>query len=228
MVYEAMLPPGTSAVAQLLSEWRAMDQFYLAGGTALALHLGHRQSRDLDFFTQAPQERLPALADLDRVLARFQTVEWELKTADQIQCRLDGVSVTFLAYPFPHRFPFQPWRGLAVADARDIAVQKAYTVGRRAQARDYLDLHAILMRGIASLDDLLTWAQETYRGAFSPRLFLQQLTYTADLPDRDTALSLLVNPTPFDAVASDLAQMVRDWSARRFRQEPPRPRGPRL
>lgn len=228
MVHEAMLPPGTAAVAQVLSEWRALDQFYLAGGTALALHLGHRQSRDLDFFTRAPQEQLPVLSDLDRILARFQTVEWELKTTDQIQCRLDGLSVTFLAYPFPHRFPFQSWRGLAVADARDIAVQKAYTVGRRAQARDYLDLHAILMRGVASLDDLLTWAHETYGGTFSPRLFLQQLAYTADLPDRDAALSLLVNPTTFDAVAADLNQMVRDWFMRRFRQDPPQIRGPRL
>lgn len=68
-----------------------MDQFYLAGGTALALHLGHRQSRDLDFFTRAPQERLPALSDLDRVLARFQTVEWDLKTAEQIQCSYNFV-----------------------------------------------------------------------------------------------------------------------------------------
>ncbi len=136
--------------------------------------------------------------------------------------------MTFLAYPFPHRIPFQPWRGLAVADARDLAVQKAYTVGRRAHARDYGDLHAILARGIATLNDLLAWVHETYGGAFSPRLFLQQLTYTADLPDRDTALSLRVNPTTFDAVVTDLSQLVHDWSARRFRQEPPRRQGPRL
>lgn len=226
-VHEAMLPTGTAAVAAILAEWRAMKHFYLAGGTALALHLGHRQSRDLDFFTRVPQERLPALPDLENVLARFPTVEWELKTAEQIQCRLDGVSVTLLAYPFPHRFAFQTWRGLAVADARDIAVQKAYTVGRRAQARDYLDLHALLTRNIVSLDDLLAWAQETYREAFSPRLFLQQLTYTADLPDRDAALALLVSPATFDAMADDLAQLVREWSARRFRPGSPPPRGPR-
>jgi len=172
-VHEALLPPGTAAVAQRLAEWRTLDQFYLAGRTGLALSLGHRQSHDLDFFTRAPRARLPDLPDLDRVLARFQTVEWALQTAEQIQCRLDGVSVTLLAHPFAHRSAFRLWRGLAVADARDIAVQKAYTVGRRAQARDYLDLHAILTQGIASLDDLLSWAHDIYRDAFSPRLFLQ-------------------------------------------------------
>jgi len=202
-----------------------MEDFYLAGGTALALHLGHRQSGDLDFFTRDPQERLPALPDLDPVLARFPSVEWEVKTAEQIQCRLDGVSVTLLVYPFSHRFALQSWRGLAIADTRDIAVQKAYKVRRRAQARDYLDLHAILTRGIVSLDDLLVWAHQIYGEAFSPRLFLQQLTYTADIPDRDTALVLLMHPTTFDAVAADLAQLVRDWSAQRFHQAPPRPQG---
>ena len=228
VVYEAMLPPGTTTVADILAEWQAMDLFYLVGGAALTLHLGHRQSRHLDFFTRDPQERLPTLQDLDSVLARFHRVEWALKTTEQIQCRLDGVSVTFLAYPFSHRFAFQPWRGLAVADARDIAVQKAYTVGRRAQARDYLDLHAILTRGLVSLDDLLTWAYETYDEAFSPRLFVQQLTYTADLPDRNNALALLVNPLTFDTVATDLTQIVRHWSARRFHPESPQPRGPHL
>lgn len=225
-MHESVLPAGTAEVAGILADWRAMDQFYLAGGTALALHLGHRQSRDLDFFTRVPRDRLPVLPDLDDVMARFRSVEWELKTTEQIQCRVDGVSATLLAYPFPHRFAFQAWRGLAVADARDIAMQKAYTVGRRAQARDYLDLHALLTRGVVSLDDLMAWAQETYGGAFSPRLFLQQLTYTEDLPDRDAALALLVTPASFDAVADDLAQLVRDWSVRRFRRGSLPPRDP--
>lgn len=125
-MHEATLPPGTAAAAKMLAVWRATDVFYLAGGTALAWHLGQGQSRDLDFFTRDPQERLPARPDLDPVLAWFHSVEWDLKTAEQIQCRLDGVSVALLAYP-----------------------------GRRAQARDYLDLRAILTRGIVSPDDLL-------------------------------------------------------------------------
>ncbi|NMP25051.1 hypothetical protein [Sulfobacillus harzensis] len=138
------------------------------------------------------------------------------------------MSVTLLAYPFPHRFGYQPWRGLAVADARDVAVQKAYTVGRRAQARDYLDLHAVLTRGIVSLDDLMRLAQDTYRDAFSPRLFLQQLTYTQDLPDRDSALSLLVTPQSFDTITQDLTRQVQNWAAQRFRPPAPPTRGPRL
>lgn len=227
-VYEDLLPTGTATVASMLAQWPAMSQFYLAGGTGLALHLGHRQSRDLDFFTRSPTETLPPLPGMNEMLTQFTHVQWNLNTVEQIQWRLDDVSVTLLAYPFSHHFAYHSWRGLAVADARDVAVQKAYTVGRRAQARDYLDLHAVLTQGIVSLDDLMHWARDTYRDAFSARLFLQQLTYTQDLPDRDSALSLLVTPQSFDTITQDLIRQVQNWANQRFGPPAPPPRGPRL
>ncbi len=226
-MHEELLSAGTVTVASALAQWPAMGQFYLAGGTALALHLGHRQSRDLDFFTREPVGTLPPLEGMDNMLKPFTRVQWDLRTTDQFQWRLDDVSVTLLAYPFPHRFDYHVWRGLAVADALDVAVQKAYTVGRRAQARDYLDLHAVLTRGIATLDDLIRLAQDTYHDAFSARLFLQQLTYTQDLPDRDSALMLLVTPQSFETIAEDLDRAVQTWAAQRFRMPDPSTRGPR-
>ena len=205
-----------------------MNRFYLAGGTALALYCGHRQSRDLDFFTRSPTETLPPLIGTDDLLKHFEHAQWDLNTAEQVQWRLDDVAVTLLAYPFPHNFEYHSWRGLAVADARDVAVQKAYTVGRRAQARDYLDLHAVLTRGLVSLDDLMRLAQDTYHDAFSARLFLQQLTYTRDLPDRDTALSLLVTPQSFETITGELTQHVQNWAAQRLRSSALPMRDPRV
>lgn len=215
-VDEDVLPEGTAEVASALAQWPAMDQFYLAGGTALALHLGHRRSRDLDFFTRDPVGTLPPLIGWDDAFRRFARVQWDLKTKEQIQWRIDDVSVTLWAYPFTHRFGYHSWRGLAVADARDLAIHKAYTLGRRAQARDYLDLHAVLTAGILSLGDLIGAAQETYQDAFSARLFVQQLTYTQDLPDRDSALSLLVTPQSFDLISEDLERCVQIWARERF------------
>ena len=57
-MHEELLPEGAIPVASILAQWPAMQQFYLAGGTGLALHLGHRQSRDLDFFTRDPREEI--------------------------------------------------------------------------------------------------------------------------------------------------------------------------
>ncbi len=223
---ESVLMAGVVDTASILASWPPMQEFYLSGGTALALQQGHRQSRDLDFFTQRPLSTLPDLPGMDGMLKSFAQVEWTQKSPDQIHWRLDGVSVTLLAYPFSHDFGFRAWRGLAVADVHDIAVQKAYTVGRRANARDYIDLHAVLTAGVVSLDALIGRAQNAYGEAFSPRLFLQQLTYTRDLPDRDDAIGLLIEPESFDVIAQDLQTMVRDW-VEQYAQVHPRPRGGR-
>lgn len=210
-MWESLLPDGVAAVAAVLAPWPAMRQFYLSGGTALTLQCGHRSSRDLDFFSRAPVSMLPELSDWDAVVQRFSHSEWLQRDTDQIRVILEGVSVTFLAYPFSHTFPFQSWRGLAVADIHDIAAQKAYTVGRRATARNYLDLHEVLCSRRIPLEDVMRQAQQIYRDGFSPRLFLQQLTYTCDLTDRDDALSLLTVPQTFEAVAQDLQDIVRQW-----------------
>lgn len=231
-MHEAVLPTGTAKVAASLARWGALDQFYLAGGTALALHLGHRRSRDLDVFTRAPTAALPPLAGLDGMVQQFAEVQWDRRTGDPVPFWVDQVSVTLLAYPFRHRFPHRAWQGIAVADARDVAVQKARILGRpflgrRAQARDYVDMHALLTRGVVSLDELLAWGQETYRDAFSPRLFLQQLTYTEDVADVDSALTLLVDPVPFSAIAADLAHEVEVWARGHWPGATPIPGEPR-
>ena len=84
---EDVLPTGTAAVASALAQWPTMSQFYLAGGTALALHLGHRQSRDLDFFTRDATGTLPPLVEVDDMLAHFAQVQWDLNTSEQVQWR---------------------------------------------------------------------------------------------------------------------------------------------
>ena len=77
-----------------------------------------------------PLAALPDLPDLEPFLRRFRHVEWVQRWPHQIHRRLKDVSVTLLAYLCPHLQAFHGWRGLAVADARDIAAPKAYTLGR--------------------------------------------------------------------------------------------------
>ena len=210
---ESVLTTGVAETATILASWSPMQKFYLSGGTALALQEGHRRSKDLDFFTRHPLGVLPELPQLDNFLKQFTQAEWTHKSPDQIDWILNGVSVTLLAYPFPRDFELHPWRGLSIADPKGIAVQKAYTLGRRAQARDYIDLHAIMKAGLMSIDEIMNRAQHTYGDAFSPRLFLQQLTYTHDLTDKDKdeAVGLMIKPQSFTAVEQDLRRMVQDW-----------------
>ena len=212
-VDESVLMTGVAEVASILASWSPMQKFYLSGGTALALQVGHRRSKDLDFFTRYPLEALPELLKMDDLLKRFRSVEWTHKSPEQIDWKVNGVSVTLLAYPYMCEFEFHTWRGLSLADPKAIAVQKAYTLGRRAQARDYIDLHTIGTIGLMSIDEIISHAQNTYGDAFSPRLFLQQLTYTHDLTDKDKdeALSLMIEPQSFATIEQDLQRMAQDW-----------------
>ncbi len=227
---ESVLATGVVEVVSVLASWPPMQQFYLSGGTALALQEGHRRSKALDFFTLDPWEVLPQLPQLDAMLQRFTKVEWTHRSPEQIDWRLNGVSVTLLAYPFVHDFDLHTWRGLSVADPTDIAVQKAYTLGRRAQARDYVDLHAIMQAGLMSIDEIMNRAQHTYGDAFSPRLFLQQLTYTHDLPDKDKdeAITLMIEPLSFTTVEKDLRSMVQHWMTTLAPAPPKSPKGHHL
>jgi hypothetical protein len=226
MLIESVLAEGVAAVARRLSVWPPATHFYLAGGTALALQLGHRRSRDLGLFTRPPLAWLPELPDIDAFLAQFGQVDWVIRNPEQIVWHLDEVSVTLLAYPYGHDFPWLMWHGLAVADARDIAIQKAYTIGRRAHARDYLDLHAVLTRGLLSLGDLVERTQRIYGDGFSPRLFLQQLTYTRDLPDGADAIQLLTMPREFLDIEHDLRMIVRQFVEQQVGDPPNPPAGP--
>jgi hypothetical protein len=225
---ESVLMDGAVETASPLASWLPMQKFYLSGGTALALHKGHRRSKDLRFFTLHPLEVLPELPQLDNLLKRFRWVEWIHKSPEQIDWRLNGVSVTLLAYPFAHDFEFRTWRDISVADPKDIALQKAYTLGRRARARDYIDLHAIMKAGLMSIDEIINRAQHTYGNAFSPRLFLQQLTYTHDLvdKDKDEAVSLMIEPQSFTIVEQDLQRLVQEWIDTLARHQPKSPEGP--
>ena len=99
---------------------RALESFYLAGGTGLALFLGHRRSADLDFFKtgafdeEALLQRLqqiPGLALVAKGPATLHMVIQEVKTS-------------FLGYDYPVLYPMQSFHGMQVADPRDIAVMK--------------------------------------------------------------------------------------------------------
>jgi hypothetical protein len=189
--------------------------YYLTGGTALALHLAHRVSLDLDLFTVEPVERLSGFEIIRRCEGIFGTKNTNVivSQVDQVWLDICGINVTFVAFPFRLKYPKITDNGVLIADIRDIALQKAYAMGRRASARDYVDLAFILQSKKVSLEDIITEAQEVFviqgERVFSPRLFLQQLVYTHDLKDLEEALNLLRMPESFHGIARILEEAVK-------------------
>ncbi len=154
--------------------------FYLAGGTALALQLGHRISVDLDWMNGMP---IPGtlLARAEKMYAP-RTLDVRVNNGGELTFFVDGVKITFLSYPFPLLFPTIPFEGIAMADVRDIAGMKAYAIGRRATYKDYVDLRFIIAHGM-DLEHIIDIAVKKFGSVFDPRLFLEQLVYFGDITD---------------------------------------------
>lgn len=153
--------------------------FILSGGTALALQICHRKSYDFDFFSNHSisagfPSKISRLVNINNI---------SVDSADEFTFFTSGnVKVTFLHYPFRAYYDIVPSsKGLNLYSVKDIAVQKAYTIGRRGEYRDYFDLYSILSKGYIDLNELIKTAEQVYGGLFNSKIFLEQLVYFDDL-----------------------------------------------
>jgi hypothetical protein len=102
-------------------------RFYLAGGTGLALQLGHRRSVDLDFFLGEDFE-VETIVQKIQQLEGFSLVS---KTPGTLYATIGDTKVSFISYVYPILFPFQQFLGANVADPRDIGLVEAFQQARR-------------------------------------------------------------------------------------------------
>jgi len=160
------------------------SKFYLAGGTGLALRLGHRRSVDFDFFSEESFDEEALLAVLKghspRVLSRAPS------TLDLL---LLEIKVSFIGYPYPLLFSTDRFSTVEVADARDIACMKLRAVASRGTRRDFVD-HYVAANEY-SLGEILSWFVRKYTGIEYSRLhLLKSLTYFDDA-EADPPLEML-------------------------------------
>lgn len=153
--------------------------FVLGGGTALVLQINHRKSFDFDFFSSFPIEK----SLIEKISNSLTIGNISVDNADELTFFTDNdIKVTFLYYPFPHAFPLETLEnGLQLFSVKDIAVKKAYTIGRRGEYRDYLDLYSILKNEYMNLSEVISCAKKIYGSVFEEKIFLEQLVYFGDL-----------------------------------------------
>jgi hypothetical protein len=166
------------------------QQFVLYGGTALALHLGHRESVDFDFFADRSID-VPTLEAEVPFLAASKITQRDKNPLSALVDRGGPVKVFFFAVPRLGRLT-QPYvsedNGLKIAALLDLAGTKVSVVQVRAEAKDYLDIHALMNIGKVSLSTALVAAQRLYGSSFNPEITLKALSYfddgnLRDLPD---------------------------------------------
>lgn len=194
------------AICKKISGLSLSQKYYLAGGTGLALQLKHRVSNDLDFFSISIEEAINAeeiIAELEKVFYR-QPVKVILKTINQLDLSVKGIKVSFLSYPFPLINPLingeeidPELAGIKIASPAEIALMKAYSLGRRSSFRDYIDIYFLLKLNQVDLDYIRKNAAKKYilcnESVFSMKQFLEQLNYTADVFDKEEAVGKILD-----------------------------------
>lgn len=157
MYFESVDKKTSRVLAEIKKSGIARD-FYLAGGTGLALQLGHRLSVDLDWFSAKPF----SAAKLKKELSRLGKLEVTGEEPGTLHGVLDGVKVSFFHYEYKLLFPFVDDDGIKIADARDIAAMKLDTISSRGSKKDFIDLYFLLQD--YSLDDIIGFFEKKYSG----------------------------------------------------------------
>lgn len=151
---------------------------YLAGGTALALQIKHRYSYDFDIFLSHEV----GVSDVKKLQSNFNIFLTEVNNQDQLSIvDSDGIRISLIHYYFPLILPIVETGKIRLSSVKDIAADKAYTIGRRAVWRDYADIFSILKYGILSLNEIISLTNQKYKNLFNDVLFLSQLSYFKDL-----------------------------------------------
>ncbi len=159
-MHPEVLSASQKRVVRTLAEPLSQEGFYLAGGTALALHLGHRLSVDLDCFKPVLGNVEALIRTLSSGRAAFAVTNVDHET---LYIEMDGVQVSFFGYDYPLLTPLVPWPecGIRIAGEDDIACMKLSAVASRGSRKDFVDLH-FLIKARRSLKEYLELFQRKF------------------------------------------------------------------
>lgn len=155
------LPKKQIKVLRALGPHMKSRGFYLAGGTALAIHYGHRISVDLDWFTPQPFDDSLFLAQDLRNLGL--DLEIEQVSPGTLHGSVHDVRVTFLQYRYPMLKSVQHWKDMDcdIASLEDLACMKLSAIAQRGARKDFCDLYA-LGKTSFSLQQMLGFYQKKF------------------------------------------------------------------
>lgn len=176
-LHEEVLSPETRSVFGCLGNQPSLASFYLAGGTAAALQLGHRLSIDLDLFTERPwswQRAMPALRACGSVIA-------DRQEEGTFVGSVNGVRVSLFHYPsvLLEEVVETPY-GVPVASLLDIGCMKLIAAAQRGTRKDFIDLYYLGAVGYSVRELLASLPRKMPPVEINPVHILRSLAYFDD------------------------------------------------
>lgn len=178
-MFEEALPPKSKIPLALLGKSGLLKGTYLAGGTALALQIGHRVSIDFDFFTNKKFNGQLLLQKLVVLPVNFKLERSEEGT---ILGYVDETRFSLFFYSYPLLGELQSFSNINLASIKDIAPMKIAAISDRGTRRDFIDLYFILaVEKIYSLEEVLDFYDDKFSLLYQNKLhILKALTYFED------------------------------------------------
>ena len=183
-------------------------EFYLVGGTAIALHIGHRRSIDFDLFKLSPIKPRSIIQTISGFEYKYVITR---RVTEQLNVTINNVKFTFYQYPFKINATEKLGDILRLPNLLDLVAMKAYAMGRRSKWKDYIDIYFIL-KDHFTIHQISERTSELFGPLFSEKLFRAQLSYFEDI-DYSEPVEFLGSPVTDDEIKNFLIDKATDiWS----------------
>lgn len=204
-MFTKVLSKDAKTTLALLGKAGLLNRAYLAGGTVVALQLGHRESLDLDFFTPEEFENAAVIKGLKKI-GRFE--EWE-STYGCVAGMFNGIKLTLFLCQHKILFPFKFLYGLKILDIREVAAMKMAAITARTTKRDFIDLYFICKR-IMPLKKVLAIYNRKYGDLKEHKMSLyKSLVYFDDVESEE--MPKMLKPCNWDEAKRFFEREVKDW-----------------
>lgn len=206
-MFKQVLPGNTQKYLALLAEKNILpEKTYLAGGTAIALQLGHRISYDLDFFTYEEFKTEKVLEDLKKIEGfQLDRTDWGTILSNFPHCKF-----SLFYYQYPLAEEMKNYLGIKIAGLKDLAASKIGAISSRGTKRDFVDIFYILKQGnIGSLEDFLNYYNQRFQNLAAQKIhILKSLTYFLEA-DKEEDPKMLIEDYSWENVKTFIIEEAK-------------------
>ena len=186
----------------LMAQFRR--EYYLVGGTAIALYIGHRRSIVFDLFKSTA---INHKRNLDKLSASPFAHMVTRRVTEQMNVVINDVKVTFFQYPFPIE-PTEKFKNIfRMPSLLQLAAMKAYALGRRSKWKDYVDLY-FLLRDYFTINEISETSTQLFGELYSEKLFRSQLCFFEDIDYTEAVDFIIPNPPTEKEIKQNLTEIA--------------------
>lgn len=203
MLYKETIEPKTLELLIDLQKEPLLSTFNLVGGTALALHLGHRKSIDLDFFTSESFD----LEEVKMMLIKKYDFKVSYSRSQTLKGFINGVKVDFIKFDYPHLHNCDIIDEVRIESIPDIIAMKLLSItDNGSRIKDFIDI--AYLSSWFSLEQMLQFFIRKITNS-NIMMAIKALTYFDDI-DFNESIVMLNNNFDWDKIANRLIDMTKE------------------